>query len=52
MSDNYMDLELFLQKIYLLAANADRSTWQYNCELIQKYIYGYLNLEDEKNNKS
>lgn len=49
MSDNFYDLYFELQKIYMLAADADASNWQEHCDLITKKVYKLIN---EKNNNS
>ena len=47
MNDNFFDLNIALQKIYMLASDADESTWQDHngriCSIIKK-VLGY----DEK----
>ena len=50
MSDHFYDLYFDLQKIYMLAADADSSNWEQHCSLICQKIFKLLN--NEKNNNS
>lgn len=46
MSDNFYDLYFELQKIYMLAADADAKSWQQHCHLICKKVYKLINEEN------